>query len=475
MSLKQWKLIDYSEIRQNSYDNKFLRKKIKILNKHIYFNTKQNKGTLPNLNKIIENKEKTTLKLLKKIIAFFLIIIIFFYTLGFTNLSYANIEDNEEINLEEIQESVETSANVSTEPNLDARIALVYDRTSENVLYEKNGYKTTPMASTTKIMTSIVVLEKANLNDIVTVDKKAAATGGSRLGLKTGDKLTVNDLLYGLMLRSGNDAAVALAIHVGGSVEGFATLMNQKANELGLKNTNFVTPHGLDNEKHYTTAYELAKMADYALKKEKFKQIVATQNCNITINEVSKSITNTNELLGYLNGVYGIKTGFTNGAGRCLVTGCKRGSLDIITVVLGADTKKIRTADSIKLIEYIYNNYEIVNIKQTVEEKFNDWININQDRIYVNKGITSKMQLCMGEMKYEAMAIKKQSKDKINIEINAIFYFQAPVEEKRVIGNLKVIIDNKEVEIINIYNKNEIKKKQAKDYIKEFLYNIKYF
>lgn len=433
MKLKQWKIIDYSGINQNSYNNK-----------------------------------------VKRIFSFFLTTIILFYALGFTNLSYANLDDNEEINLEEIQESVETSAGVSEEPKLDARIALVYDRNSGNVLYEKNGYKTTPMASTTKIMTSIIVLENANLNDIITVEKKAASTGGSRLGLKTGDKITVNDLLYGLMLRSGNDAAVALAIHVGGSVEGFATLMNQKASELGLKNTNFVTPHGLDNEKHYTTAYELAKMADYALQKEKFRQIVGTKNCNITINGTSKNISNTNELLGYINGVYGIKTGFTNGAGRCLVTGCKRGNLDIITVVLGADTKKIRTADSIKLIDYIYNNYEIINIKQIVEEKFNNWININQDRIYVNKGITSKMQLCMGEMKYETMAIKKQNKDKINIEINAIFYFEAPVEEKRVIGNLKVIIDNEEVDVINIYNKNEIRKKQAKDYIEEFLYRIKY-
>ena len=157
------------------------------------------------------------------------------------------------------------------------------------------------MASTTKIMTCIVILENANLNDVVVVDKKAAATGGSRLGLKTGDKITVNDLLYGLMLVSGNDAAVALAIHVGGSVEGFATLMNQKANELGLKNTNFVTPHGLDSEKHYTTAYELAKIADYALQKEKFKKIVGTQSCNITINGKSKKIQNVflNSLMKY--------------------------------------------------------------------------------------------------------------------------------------------------------------------------------
>ena len=227
---------------------KFIFKKIikifnnqtKIANKHINFQEKRN--------------------LFNKIIAISLMLIIFFYTLSFKNFSNANLEDNEKVNLDEIQKTIETSANLnkdssSNEPKLDSRIALVYDRNSGNVLYEKNGHKTTPMASTTKIMTSIVVLEKTNLKDTVVVDKKAAATGGSRLGLKTGDKLTVNDLLYGLMLRSGNDAAVALAVYVGGSIEGFAKLMNQKAAELGLKNTNFVTPHGLDSEKHYTTAY----------------------------------------------------------------------------------------------------------------------------------------------------------------------------------------------------------------------------
>lgn len=436
---------------------RLLNRNIKILNKHIDF------------------KDNNHSSILKKILATSLILVIFFYILSYINLSYANLEDNEEINLEEIkEEAVETSASVSKELKLDARIALVYDRSSGNVLYEKNGYKTTPMASTTKIMTSIVVLENANLNDVVTIEKKAAGTGGSRLGLKTGDKITVNDLLYGLMLRSGNDAAVALAIHVGGSVEGFAALMNKKANELGLKNTNFVTPHGLDNEKHYTTAYELAKMADYALEKEKFKKIVGTQSCNITINGVSRNITNTNELLGYLNGVYGIKTGFTNGAGRCLVTGCKRGDLDIITVVLGADTKKIRTSDSMKLIEYTYNNYEMVNIKDIVENKFSEWLRINQDRIYINKGTKNNMKLCLENMKFKNMAIKKQSKDDINIEVNAIFYFEAPVEEKRIIGNLKIIVDGKEIEIINIYNKEEIKKKEVKDYINGFLYCIKY-
>ena len=202
------------------------------------------------------------------------------------SIVFADIEDEEEIvNIEEIENQVvETASNATDEPKLDARIGLIFDRSSKRILYEKNGLKQVPMASTTKIMTSIVVLENANLSDVVTVDKKAAGTGGSRLGLSTNDKITVHDLLYGLMLRSGNDAAVALAMHVGGSVEGFAKMMNQKAKEMGWNNSHFVTPHGLDEKEHYTTAYELACMADYALEIPKFKEIVGTKTYYITIN-----------------------------------------------------------------------------------------------------------------------------------------------------------------------------------------------
>ena len=184
-----------------------------------------------------------------------------------------------------------------------------------NIIWGKNETKRTPMASTTKIMTAIVAIENNdNLNQIVIVSTKAAGTGGSRLGLKKNDQVTLNDLLYGLMLVSGNDAAVSIAEFVGGSVEGFADLMNNKAQELGLENTHFVTPHGLDDPEHYTTAFELAKLADYALNNETFSKIVGTKECTIHINNNYKNLRNTNELLGYLNGVNGVKTGFTNNA-----------------------------------------------------------------------------------------------------------------------------------------------------------------
>lgn len=351
----------------------------------------------------------------------------------------------------------------------NSRIALIYDRASGQILYEKNGEKQTPMASTTKIMTAIVVLENTDLTETVTINAKAAGIGGSRLGLKKNDKITVNDLLYGLMLRSGNDAAVALAIHVGGSIEGFANMMNEKAKEMGLTNSHFVVPHGLDNEGHFTTAYELAKMADYALKIDKFREIVSTKLTTININGYPKAINNTNQLLGSISGVYGVKTGFTNGAGRCLVTACKRGELDIITVIIGADTTKIRTADTIKLIEYASKNYEVINIKEIVEEKFEQWLNINEGRIYVNKGMREHVELYLEEPEFENMAVMKHEKDNVDVEFSSIFYLEAPVAEDQVIGNMKVLVNGETIDVLNICNKEEIAKKGMMDYFMQML------
>ena len=391
-----------------------------------------------------------------------------------STIAFADIEDTEEnVNINTIkQEVIQTTSNITDNPKLNSRIALVYDRASGRILFDKNGDKTTPMASTTKIMTAIVVVENSNLSDIVTIDSKSAGTGGSRLGLKKNDKITVNDLLYGLMLRSGNDAAVALAIHVGGSVEGFAELMNKKARKLNLTSTHFMVPHGLDMDGHYTTAYELAKMADYALKNEKLKEIVSTKTCTININNNPKVISNTNELLGSVSGVYGVKTGFTNGAGRCLVTACKRDSLDIITVIIGADTKKIRTSDSMKLIEYSFRNYQIINIKQKVEEQFEKWKELNEKRIIINKGKNSKVELKLEDINFEKMAVKNTQLDNITIEINSLYYLEAPIEKNRVIGNVKIMLGKDTIGVLQIYNKNEIEKKDVKSYLMEFLRQI---
>lgn len=401
--------------------------------------------------------------------------ILFFCIIALSLISHtvlANNENTEEVNIDNIQkELIETSSDISKLPTINSRAAIIIDRKSKTILYGKSEKEKRKMASTTKIMTATIVLENSNLNDIVEVSKKSAGTGGSRLGLKTGDKITVHDLLYGLMLCSGNDAAVALAEHVGGSVEGFADLMNKKAQELNLTNTHFVTPHGLDNDDHYTTAYELALLTDYALKNKVFAQIVNTKNYTVTINGNSKNLSNTNELLGSLNGVYGVKTGFTNGANRCLVTACKRNNLDIICIVLGADTKKFRTQDSIKLIEYTFNNYQNINIKRIIDSKFENWKSKNLSKFTIKKGISNKIELSLSNIENETIPIRNDEVNAINIEINCNKELEAPLKENKKIGELIVNINNKKVINLDITNTINIKKKNPLNYFKYISFN----
>jgi len=410
------------------------------------------------------------MKILTKIIYIFIII-----TFLCSNIVFANLEDEETVEVLELnQEIIEASAKLSDEPSINSRSAVIFDRNSKKEIYNKNMNIKRPMASTTKIMTAIVVLENANLNDIVKVSKKAAMTGGSSLKLKTNDEVTVENLLYGLMLVSGNDAAVALAEHVGGSIEGFANLMNSKALSLGLENTHFVTPHGLDEEEHYTTAYELACLADYALQNERFAEIVGTKTYTVMVNNSPRLLSNTNELLGNINGVYGVKTGFTNGANRCLVSAIKRGDLDVICVVLGADTKKDRTRDSIKLIEYAFKNYEVINVKEMIEEEYNKWKNINEKRIIINKGIEKNPELMLEEMPYEKIAIKKDEKENIKIDIENSYLFEAPLEENSRVGRLNCYINETKQFELQILNKELVKKKNVLNYFIELLqkYNV---
>lgn len=395
---------------------------------------------------------------MKKI--FYSILIFLLILLNFSTVCADDVDN--EVDFEDTIEV--TASNVSELPKTNSRRYIVYDRISKSMIIGKNEDVKSAMASTTKIMTTIVILEKADLNEKVTVSAKAGGTGGSRLGLKRGDKASVRDLLYGLMLRSGNDAAVALAEHVGGSVKGFAELMNEKAIELGLTNTHFVTPHGLDDANHYTTALELAKLTDYAMDNETFAKIVGTKSTTIYINNQSRQINNTNELLGVLNGVVGVKTGFTNNAGRCLVTETKRNNMDIITIVLGADTKKDRTKDSVNLIEYTFSKYKMYNVEEQIIEEFNKWKNINEKRILITKGKQSNPKLALGAI--EKAIIPICDDDKIEYSINALTEVEAPVEQWNVMGTLTVKLNGEILENIDIVNVNEVQKRDWKDYFK---------
>ncbi len=408
-----------------------------------------------------------------KLLVYFIVFSILF---SFNNTIYADdIDTDLSQDIENLSETVNTAYSLEQEPTINSRAAIVMDRNSGVILYGKNENDQRKMASTTKIMTAIVVIENANLDDIVTVSAKAAGTGGSRLGLHTNDKISVRNLLYGLLLCSGNDSAVALAEYVGGDIEGFSKMMNKKCDELGLSSTHFVTPHGLDNDEHYTTAYELALITNYALKNDIFKRYVATKNCTIAINNYSKNLSNTNELLGSLNGVYGVKTGFTNGANRCLVTSVKRNNMDLICVVLGADTKKDRTKDSIELIEYAFKNFELINIKEKIQTEFENWKLCNISNFTIEKGLYSVPEIILDDVPYEQFPINSNQIDKLNIYIYCNNYLKAPVEANSVIGYLTVSIEDKTVLTLNIRNVNTIEKKDYMNYFNEIICNYVYY
>lgn len=400
------------------------------------------------------------------------ILIIFIMLFNIALPVFADDEDDEIIEDIDFQDIIQTSTDVTDIPSINSRAAVIYDRATGTVIYGKSENEVRKMASTTKIMTALIVLESGNLNDVVEVSKKAAGTGGSRLGLTASAKITVNDLLYGLMLCSGNDAAVALAEHIAGSVSEFAVLMNKKASELGLEHTHFVTPHGLDQDEHYTTAYELAKITDYALNVEKFAEIVKTKYYTVTINGYSKSLCNTNELLGNLNGVYGVKTGFTNGANRCLVTAIKRNNLDIICVVLGADTKKFRTQDSIKLIEYAFKNYQLVDLNGIVEKEFVNWKQENMRAVKIIKGKKQYANLIIDTEGINYYPVNNNEIDNINVEIYIEDELNAPVYDNQVIGKLVLKIENKEIAKIDIISEKDILKKTYFDYFKDLVKNF---
>ena len=245
--------------------------------------------------------------------------------------------------------------------------------------------------------------------------------------------------------------------------------MNAKAKQLGLESTHFVTPHGLDDPEHYTTAYELAKLADYALKNETFAKVVNTKNYTVTINGYPKAITNTNELLGYLPGVNGVKTGFTNNAGRCLVTSVDRNGFNIITVVLQADTKKIRTTDSIKLIEYVYENYEPINIKEIVDSQFEKWCQLNSKRIEINKAQSNNLKLYISSLENNVIPIRKADRDNVHIEINNLYHFEAPLQKDAIVGSVKVCLNDETIDVLEIKNSSLIEKRNVWDYFNIFV------
>jgi D-alanyl-D-alanine carboxypeptidase (penicillin-binding protein 5/6) len=250
--------------------------------------------------------------------------------------------------------------------DVSAPSAVVMEASTGRVLFEKDAHVKMPMASTTKVMTAIVALEYGNPNDVVTVSQNASGIEGSSIWLSVGEKMTLSDMLYGLMLASGNDAAVAIAEHVGGSLDGFVDLMNKKAQDIGAYNTHFANPNGLPADGHYTTAYDLALICAYAMQNENFREIVKTQYKTLPWegHEWDRVVKNKNKILWNYEGGNGIKTGYTKEAGRCLTAAAQRDGMQLVSVVLCAPDM---FGDCMALMDYGFNNYKNRVIMETGE------------------------------------------------------------------------------------------------------------
>ncbi len=306
-------------------------------------------------------------------------------------------------------------------PDVSAKSAIVLEYASGTVAFAKNAEERLPMASTTKIMTALVALEKGNLSDVVEVGKNAAGVEGSSMYLKVGEKLTLEELLYGLMLTSGNDAAVAIAEHIAGSETAFAEMMTARAAELGCINTCFKNANGLPDDAHYTTALELARITGKALENEMFCKIVSSKSARVG----GRSLSNHNKMLSLYEGAFGVKTGFTKAAGRTLVSAAKRDGITLIAVTLNAPDD---WDDHAKMLDYGFSCME----RREVIKK-----DTYAGSIPMQNGTAQTVDICFGADFSFSMLKTAVTEIKINLPSG----IEAPVSAGQVLGSGEILVN----------------------------------
>lgn len=312
--------------------------------------------------------------------------------------------------------------------DVNAKGVVLMEMTSKRVLYQKNAHVKLPMASTTKIMTALLALENGKLTDVVTVPAEASGVEGSSIWLSAGEKHTLEDLLYGLMLSSGNDAAATIAIHIGGSVEGFAELMNKKAKEIGAVDTNFVTPHGLHDENHYTTAYDLALISSVAMENPDFAKIVSTRNKTIPWegSKWDRALRNKNKIIWQYDGGNGIKTGYTSNAGRCLVSAANKENMQLIGVVLNCPDM---FEDSKKMLTYGFDTYDMTKVYNKDD---------SLGRVQVEGAVVPDVEF-IADISVE-MPLTDEEKSTVHTEVNINQNLEAPITVGQEIGEVNIFV-----------------------------------
>lgn len=347
--------------------------------------------------------------------------------------------------------------------NLSSESAILMDAESGKILYEKNIDEKLPMASMTKIMSMLLIMENIEngslkYEDKVLISENASGMGGSQVFLQAGEEYTVNDLLKCIAVSSANDAVVAMAEKISGSVDTFVTLMNEKAKSLGLENTNFANPHGLDNENHYSTAYDMAIMAKELLKHEDILKFTSIYEDYLTKPDGSQVwLVNTNRLVRFYDGVDGLKTGYTTEAGYCLTATAKKNDLRLISVVMKSPSAEERSSDTSTLLTYGFNSFKS-NVIYSKDKSLG--------KVKIEKGKLKEVDVYLKEDATEILSVTEKPSDyTFNIKIDKII---APVKAGTIVGTTE-IIDNegniiKEADIIV---KIDVEKAGFLDYLKQ--------
>lgn len=343
---------------------------------------------------------------------------------------------------------------VSAEINLDlkSKSAIMIEESSKKILFEKDAHEKMAPASMTKIMTLLLVAEaisdnRISLDQEVTASEYAVSMGGSQVYLEANSKYKISELIKAVGIGSANDAAVVLAEVVGGTVENFVAMMNNKAKELGLTDTNFKNPHGLDEANHYSTAYDMAMIASELVKYDFILDVTSTYEDHFTHpNGNSIWLVNTNSLIRFYDGVDGLKTGFTTEAGYCLTATKKVDDMRILTVTMNAETKDDRNSDTIKLMESAFSMY---NVKKVIDK------NNSLGKTFVNKSTQKYVNYYLEDD--AKLLLTKDTRDiKYDYKIN-VDNLTAPLKAGDVVGKLKLTYDNESVEY-NIIINEDVKK-----------------
>lgn len=340
-----------------------------------------------------------------------------------------------------------------------AKGCAVIETSTHRKLFAVNENQKLPMASTTKIMTAITAIEYCkDLDEKFEVSKKAIGVPGTSLYLREGDVYSTRDLLYALMLISGNDASVAIAEHVGGSTSEFVTKMNELAKKIGVENTHFANTHGLDADGHYTTAYDLAVITSYALENDTFREIVSTKNTKITNGKgENRYLKNKNKLLSTLEGCIGVKTGFTDDAGRCLVSAIEKEGMRLVCVVLNCGPMFPESAELLKTCSENYKLYDL-----TEDYDYNKTISV------LNGGQDSAQIGTKGHFVYPLTEKEKQD---LKFVYSYPSEIEAPMKKNTEIGNIEIFLGNDLLFSEKIFTIEDIKPKSILQRMQDFFAN----